>query len=652
MEALVDKGIPSPVFYQGRITHIIDPQNFWMQIGTDKVLSHFYKLEAYIEEFCNVNESWLKSVKELSEGQLVLVDSGKKEKVWRRGQVARIDRHENMADILYVDYGNTGIVPAGKICPQVPDHIMDQTQFAMRCSLAGVQPIGRTWTSRGIRKLQELMEDQVFQTLVLYSRLGSVVVALYFNETRNGRSVAHFLLDEEVAMPSEEIEIPEFAKDVPPFLVAYAADYSNHSDGRVYSDETTTETQHVDSGISNDDMEKKTSSDKDEITVSLAFQNSVPVSKTKSVAPPPGFTETVNNPVQTLVSSLLKQEDNEIKTDDQNNGKNDQLLNDISMDSNVSFLTPVVEKSDEDSNILTLSILHPQILVQETTSSSSSGMEDDNKSVQIMSPEIPVVISGFNLQQIDHTHELSTHGLHHKTIQQKRLELEEEKLDIISEIEEHAAIAALAGYGGLVDKLKHSGYRDQLDSDVFQEISASIRDAVTRGDSKVTECVQGSPAHSPSKQRDQGSRSPRKQKRKTKDSYAEEAKTQRGDNKESDQSEKSDQRKELVNSPSVVDVVDIDIPKVVQEILESGKTEGMENTKVLLFEIIELISAQETKLDKRLEDMVESLLVSVVTEPDTYFTVVMEVLDKVQGDMDLKNFLVNSVRNLQERYIK
>ncbi|KAK3599397.1 hypothetical protein CHS0354_036412 [Potamilus streckersoni] len=656
MEAPADTEITSPVFYQGRITQIIDPQNFWMQIGTDEALARFFQLETDIEDFCKVNTGWLMSVEELTEGQLVLVDSGQKENIWRRGQVARIDRHENVADVLYVDYGNTGIVPAGKICPQVPDHIMDQTQFALRCSLAGVQPIGRTWTSRGIRKFQELIEDQVFLTLVLYSQLGSVVVALYFDKTHNGRSVAHFLLDEEVAMPSEELEIPEFAKDVPSFLVAYAADYSSNSAGSFYSDETTFETQHGNSTISNNDMEKTTSSSSkmEESTVSSTSQSSdsVPIPKFKRIAPPPGFTETVNQTVQALESGLLQQDENEIGADDQTIKINDQFLNDISINSNVSFLAPVVEKlvdnDIDNSNIATCPVLHP--LGQGNTRASPSGIDNHDNSGQIMGLDSPVVISDFNLQQIDHTHELSTHGLHHKTLQRKRLELEEEVLDIISEIDEHASIAALAGYGSLVDESKQSEFRDPLDPDVFQEISASIRDAVTRGDSRVTERVQDLPAQSPSRLKDQGSRrSPRQQRRKTRDSSAEEVKTQREDKKELDRSEKNDQTKESTDTPSVAD---IDFSKVVQEVLESGKTEGVENTKALLLEIFELISVQETKHDKHLGNIVDSLLVRVITEPDVYFTLVMEVLDKVHGDLDLKNFLANSVCKLQDRYIK
>ena len=54
-----------------------------------------------------------------------------------------------MFDVLYIDYGNSEIVPATSICQDVPADIEQYPSSCCRCALAGIQPVSSSASKNG-----------------------------------------------------------------------------------------------------------------------------------------------------------------------------------------------------------------------------------------------------------------------------------------------------------------------------------------------------------------------------------------------------------------------------------------------------------------------------------------------------------------------
>lgn len=212
-----------------KVTKVIDPHNFWMQIGTDKEFKVLNDLNSAINQHCNNTEfRMLDSVTELDTDRLVLVCDKENGKFWKRGQIARIDYEINSVDVLYIDYGETELVSIERLCRYYPK-VFVQTAFqAIHCCLVGINPIAKSWTSRSIKVFKDLVENEILRMIIVPVRRWTKVlypVALYANE--EGRSVAHMLFDEEIGIPSDEQSIPEFIDDAAEFF-KFVSQNSHH----------------------------------------------------------------------------------------------------------------------------------------------------------------------------------------------------------------------------------------------------------------------------------------------------------------------------------------------------------------------------------------------------------------------------------------
>ncbi|WAR21403.1 TDRD5-like protein [Mya arenaria] len=202
----------------GQVTQVVDPHCFWMQIWTSESLAVVEQFQEQLGQFCSKSFNPVSSSEALEGGQLVLVDCHPQDGPrWRRGLIARVMDSENCADIFFVDYGNTETCGVEDVCSSFPDSFKSLPPQAVRCALAGVNPIGRNWTTRGTKTFQRLAGDGVLHVVIIncdpISNFFEVV--LYPSDEDNGQSISHSLLEEEVAMQGSLVANKEVEKAAP-----------------------------------------------------------------------------------------------------------------------------------------------------------------------------------------------------------------------------------------------------------------------------------------------------------------------------------------------------------------------------------------------------------------------------------------------------
>ncbi|XP_046557241.1 uncharacterized protein LOC124266487 [Haliotis rubra] len=203
----------------GHVTHVIDPSNFWIQIGTKELFEGLSQLEEEVQEFCEGvgtvdpdDACWME------DGCYVVAKSSLgSDRPWRRAQIARHNIEKGSVDVFYLDYGTTEIVSLDQICVAVPAFFFAVDHQTWKCGLAGIRPIAKTWTTRGVKCFQKLVEGEETLQVSIVSYGASFMchkIALYTGEGGDGRSLAHLMLDEEVGMPCNLDDVAEYAHAV------------------------------------------------------------------------------------------------------------------------------------------------------------------------------------------------------------------------------------------------------------------------------------------------------------------------------------------------------------------------------------------------------------------------------------------------------
>ncbi|XP_067657547.1 uncharacterized protein [Haliotis asinina] len=203
----------------GHVTHVIDPSNFWIQIGTKELFEGLNQLEEEVQEFCEEVGTvdpdagcWME------DGCYVVAKSSlSSARPWRRAQIARHNIEKGSVDVFYLDYGTTEILSLDQICVAVPAFFFAVHHQTWKCGLAGIRPIAKTWTTRGVKCFQKLVEGEETLQVAIVSYGASFMchkIALYTGDGGSGRSLAHLMLDEEVGMPCDVDDVAEYAHDV------------------------------------------------------------------------------------------------------------------------------------------------------------------------------------------------------------------------------------------------------------------------------------------------------------------------------------------------------------------------------------------------------------------------------------------------------
>ncbi|XP_071089912.1 uncharacterized protein [Haliotis cracherodii] len=203
----------------GHVTHVIDPSNFWIQIGTEQLFEGLKQLEEEVQGFCDVvgmlvpdDANWME------DGCYVVVKSSiSSNSSWRRAQIARHNIEKGSVDVFYLDYGTTEIVSLDQICAAVPAFFFAVHQHTWKCCLAGIRPIAKTWTSRGVKYFEKLVQGEETLQVSIVSYGASLMchkIALYSGDGGDARSLAHLMLEEEVGMACDIDDVAEYAHEV------------------------------------------------------------------------------------------------------------------------------------------------------------------------------------------------------------------------------------------------------------------------------------------------------------------------------------------------------------------------------------------------------------------------------------------------------
>ncbi|XP_076461451.1 uncharacterized protein LOC143293943 [Babylonia areolata] len=200
----------------GQVTHIVDPGKFWLRMGSEEDLSSLKDFEQRLNVVApNLPVGSVNSVKESAIMLVCCSKSGKHSStLWKRAQVVRVDREHNSFDVWYLDYGNTEIVPARRVRVAVPENIQSYPTFCYLCALAGIKPIAKSWTTRGVKTFENLVLQRTFSvaTVVYDQNTFQHRVNLY-PAGESSRSVAHQMLDAETGLPTGE-NVQEYLRDV------------------------------------------------------------------------------------------------------------------------------------------------------------------------------------------------------------------------------------------------------------------------------------------------------------------------------------------------------------------------------------------------------------------------------------------------------
>ncbi|OXB62010.1 hypothetical protein ASZ78_006717, partial [Callipepla squamata] len=96
--------------------------------------------------------------------------------IWYRATVIAYTAENNVL-VGYIDYGNYEVLQPTRLRPMIPK-LMDLPAQAIRCTLAGIKPSLRAWTSDAISLMKELVKDKVLTVKVVDKESCKSVVEL------------------------------------------------------------------------------------------------------------------------------------------------------------------------------------------------------------------------------------------------------------------------------------------------------------------------------------------------------------------------------------------------------------------------------------------------------------------------------------------
>lgn len=180
-----------------RITHIIDVENFWAQIGSVDELKQFDTYMTALNSWCN--EQQQSSVQQVPVyGQAVCVwhrDTSQ----WRRAQITRLSN--SMVDVIYLDYGQSECVSLNRLCNSTPGDILSRQAMAQYINLEGVRPVGENWSAEANKRFSELVSSSG-KLVINFS--DNIRGKLYLRETSGQKvSVSDILISEGLAQSSD-----------------------------------------------------------------------------------------------------------------------------------------------------------------------------------------------------------------------------------------------------------------------------------------------------------------------------------------------------------------------------------------------------------------------------------------------------------------
>nr|XP_015203062.1 PREDICTED: tudor domain-containing protein 1 isoform X2 [Lepisosteus oculatus] len=127
---------------------------------------------------------------------------------WYRGMINDIG--PKGAEVYFVDYGNTSEVAVDKLCAILPEYLMLPFQ-AIKCWLAGVEPVQREWTKDAIKRFQALTVGVQLKAKVLCNGQNGYGIKL----VKRGQNVAEKLVAEKLAVCNKTFHDPVLTSIMP-----------------------------------------------------------------------------------------------------------------------------------------------------------------------------------------------------------------------------------------------------------------------------------------------------------------------------------------------------------------------------------------------------------------------------------------------------
>ncbi|XP_069688826.1 RING finger protein 17 isoform X2 [Periplaneta americana] len=147
------------------VCHLRDPSSFYVHCVKDiTALENLSRqLMKHVDVFNTPPESVMKD-------GLYMVQYHEDMK-WYRARVRAVipesgETKEEMADILYIDYGNTQIVPTTKLrC--IPPKFAHTPAIALHCSMFGVRPVNDRWSQEAVKTMAKMVNGTHVKMIVM-----------------------------------------------------------------------------------------------------------------------------------------------------------------------------------------------------------------------------------------------------------------------------------------------------------------------------------------------------------------------------------------------------------------------------------------------------------------------------------------------------
>ncbi|KAK9737733.1 KH domain [Popillia japonica] len=138
------------------VSAMVDPSHFWLQIVGPKATELDQLVEDMTEYYSKPENREFHVLDKVNVGDLVAA-LFKYDNKWYRAEVLKIiesNTSEPEAELYYVDYGDTDIVPCKDTYEIRTDFLQLHFQ-AIECYLSRVDPIGATWSEEAVDKFEE-----------------------------------------------------------------------------------------------------------------------------------------------------------------------------------------------------------------------------------------------------------------------------------------------------------------------------------------------------------------------------------------------------------------------------------------------------------------------------------------------------------------
>uniref|UniRef100_A0A8D0EH35 Tudor domain-containing protein 1 n=1 Tax=Strix occidentalis caurina TaxID=311401 RepID=A0A8D0EH35_STROC len=157
--------------FSGVVSSIQNPENFFcQQVHSARQLA---ELQVSLNEHCGKSPS---SPAFHPPAGNVCCAQFTEDDLWYRAAVIQYVSEDTVL-VGYIDYGNFEVLPLTRLRPMI-SRLMDLPAQAIRCTLAGVKPPSRPWTSKAISFMNQLVKDKVLTVKVMDKESDRSVVEL------------------------------------------------------------------------------------------------------------------------------------------------------------------------------------------------------------------------------------------------------------------------------------------------------------------------------------------------------------------------------------------------------------------------------------------------------------------------------------------